>query len=106
MDYVLCLDSIGGSNELFMHVSKPPKENTPGYRLVEAFKEVSFRFKLARSCYKKNFNFVDFDRTHLTFVASCSPLVASCSPLIASFSPLVASCSPLSLQKHSVWIFL
>ena len=23
-----------------MHVSKPPKENTPGHRLVEAFKEV------------------------------------------------------------------
>ena len=41
VDYILCLDSIGGSNQLFLHVSKPPKENTPGYRLVEAFKEVS-----------------------------------------------------------------
>jgi hypothetical protein len=40
VDYVLCLDSIGGSNQLFMHVSKPPKDNTPGFRLVEAFKEV------------------------------------------------------------------
>lgn len=24
-----------------MHVSKPPKENTPGHRLVEAFREVA-----------------------------------------------------------------
>ena len=40
VDYVLCLDSIGGSDQLFMHVSKPPKENTPGFRLVESFKEV------------------------------------------------------------------
>ena len=40
VDYVLCLDSIGGSNQLFMHVSKPPKENTPGFKLVEAFTEV------------------------------------------------------------------
>ena len=44
VDYVLCLDSIGGSDELFMHVSKPPKENTAGYKLVEAFKEVSLSF--------------------------------------------------------------
>lgn len=41
VDYILCLDSIGGSNQLFMHVSKPPRENSPGFKLVEAFKEVS-----------------------------------------------------------------
>ena len=43
VQYVLCLDSIGGADQLFMHVSKPPKENSPGYMLVEAFKEVSLQ---------------------------------------------------------------
>ena len=44
VDYVLCLDSIGGSNQLFMHVSKPPKENSPGFKLVEAFNEVGGQY--------------------------------------------------------------
>ena len=37
VDYVLCLDSIGRTDNLFLHVSKPPKEGTPAYALVEVF---------------------------------------------------------------------
>ena len=35
VDYVLCLDSIGKTDNLFLHVSKPPKEGTPAFSLVE-----------------------------------------------------------------------
>ena len=35
VDYVLCLDSIGKTDNLFLHVSKPPKEGTPAFALVE-----------------------------------------------------------------------
>lgn len=35
MDYVLCLDSIGKTDHMFLHVSKPPKEGTPAFSLVE-----------------------------------------------------------------------
>jgi len=41
VDYVLCLDSIGRTDNLFLHVSKPPKEGTPAYALVEEFKAVA-----------------------------------------------------------------
>ena len=35
VDYVLCLDSIGKTDNLFLHVSKPPKEGTSAFALVE-----------------------------------------------------------------------
>ena len=35
VDYVLCLDSIAKTDNLFLHVSKPPKEGTPAFALVE-----------------------------------------------------------------------
>ena len=35
VDYVLCLDSIAKTDQLFLHVSKPPKEGTPAFALVE-----------------------------------------------------------------------
>ena len=35
VDYVLCLDSIGKTDNLFLHVSKPPKEGTPAFALAE-----------------------------------------------------------------------
>ena len=35
VDYVLCLDSIAKTDHLFLHVSKPPKEGTPAFALVE-----------------------------------------------------------------------
>ena len=35
VDYVLCLDSIANTDQLFLHVSKPPKEGTPAFALVE-----------------------------------------------------------------------
>ena len=33
--YVLCLDSIGTSDNLYLHVSKPPREDTPGGILLQ-----------------------------------------------------------------------
>ncbi|XP_073242731.1 BOS complex subunit NCLN-like [Porites lutea] len=41
VDYVLCLDSIGKTDNLFLHVSKPPKEGTLAFSLVEEFKGVA-----------------------------------------------------------------
>lgn len=41
VDYVLCLDSIGKTDHMFLHVSKPPKEGTPAFALVEEFKMVA-----------------------------------------------------------------
>ncbi|KAK2567845.1 Nicalin-1 [Acropora cervicornis] len=46
VDFVLCLDSISNTDNLFLHVSKPPKEGTPAFELVKVaeafFKEINF----------------------------------------------------------------
>ncbi|XP_071168410.1 BOS complex subunit ncln-like [Mytilus edulis] len=42
--YVLCLDSLGRSDNLFLHVSKPPKEGTAGHTLLQNIEEVSKSF--------------------------------------------------------------
>ena len=34
-DYVLCIDAIGQGTNLNLHVSKPPKEGSPSYFLVQ-----------------------------------------------------------------------
>lgn len=34
-DYVLCIDAIGNGENLKLHVSKPPKEGTQGYLLIQ-----------------------------------------------------------------------
>ncbi|EDO34607.1 predicted protein [Nematostella vectensis] len=41
VDFVLCLDSIAKGDTLFLHYSKPPKEGTKAFDLVEEFKHVS-----------------------------------------------------------------
>lgn len=38
--YVLCLDSLGDSDQLFLHVSKPPKEGTPGHTFLKNLEDV------------------------------------------------------------------
>ena len=47
-DYTLCLDSLGGrgAEELFVHVSKPPKEGGKPYELINAFNLVSDTCKI------------------------------------------------------------
>lgn len=35
--YVLCLDGIGKSDEMYLHVSKPPKEDSPGHHFLQVF---------------------------------------------------------------------
>ncbi|XP_052101120.1 nicalin-1-like [Mytilus californianus] len=42
--YVLCLDSLGKSDNLFLHVSKPPKEGTAGHTLLQNIEDVSKSF--------------------------------------------------------------
>jgi len=34
-DYVICIDAIGQGTELNLHVSKPPKEGTQAYTLIQ-----------------------------------------------------------------------
>ncbi|KXJ26263.1 nicalin [Exaiptasia diaphana] len=41
VDFVLCLDSLSQGDNLFLHVSKPPKEGTRAYDLIEEFKMVA-----------------------------------------------------------------
>ncbi|XP_048731997.1 BOS complex subunit ncln-like [Ostrea edulis] len=40
VSYVLCLDSIGKSDELYLHVSKPPKEDSPGSQFLQNLQNV------------------------------------------------------------------
>ncbi|XP_024126331.1 nicalin-1 [Oryzias melastigma] len=43
--FVLCLDTLGKSDELFVHVSRPPKPDTPAYSFIQQLEEViSSRF--------------------------------------------------------------
>lgn len=42
--FVLCLDSISKTDNLFLHVSKPPKEGTPAFELVKEFQAVAEAF--------------------------------------------------------------
>ncbi|KAM6921007.1 BOS complex subunit ncln isoform 1-T1 [Xenentodon cancila] len=39
--FVLCLDTLGNSDSLHLHVSKPPKEGTPQYALLKELETVS-----------------------------------------------------------------
>ncbi|XP_020288705.1 nicalin-1 [Pseudomyrmex gracilis] len=39
--YVICLDTVSASDDLFMHVSKPPKENSSGGLFYKELKAVS-----------------------------------------------------------------
>lgn len=38
--YVLCLDGIGKSDEMYLHVSKPPKEDSPGHHFLQNLQNV------------------------------------------------------------------
>uniref|UniRef100_G3P1Q2 Nicalin n=1 Tax=Gasterosteus aculeatus TaxID=69293 RepID=G3P1Q2_GASAC len=43
--FVLCLDTLGNSDELYMHVSRPPKADTPMHSFIQQLEEVvSSRF--------------------------------------------------------------
>lgn len=39
--YTLCLDTIGTDDSLYLHVSKPPKEGSPGYLLYKELQNVA-----------------------------------------------------------------
>lgn len=39
--YTICLDSLGASNELYLHVSKPPKDGSSGAILVDELKKAA-----------------------------------------------------------------
>ena len=41
VDFVLCLDSVGNANPLKLHVSKPPKEGSPGEVFLRHLNSVS-----------------------------------------------------------------
>ncbi|XP_045884757.1 nicalin-1-like [Micropterus dolomieu] len=45
VEFVLCLDTLANSDELYMHVSRPPKPDTPMYSFIQLLEEVvSSRF--------------------------------------------------------------
>lgn len=38
--FVLCLDSLGSGDELFLHVSRPPKPETPQFSFIKQLEDV------------------------------------------------------------------
>lgn len=40
--FVLCLDTLANSDELYMHVSRPPKPGTPIHAFIQLLEEVSW----------------------------------------------------------------
>ncbi|XP_074416281.1 LOW QUALITY PROTEIN: nicalin-1 [Sinocyclocheilus rhinocerous] len=47
--FVLCLDSLGTGDELFLHVSRPPKPGTPQYSFIQQLEQIiSARFPWMR----------------------------------------------------------
>ncbi|XP_058614616.1 nicalin-1-like [Onychostoma macrolepis] len=47
--FVLCLDSLGTGDELFLHVSRPPKPGTPQYSFIQQLEQIiSARFPWVR----------------------------------------------------------
>lgn len=42
-EYVICLDSVGGSDSLHLHLSKPPKEGTLPYEILQVSLQPSFK---------------------------------------------------------------
>ncbi|RXN12926.1 nicalin-1-like protein [Labeo rohita] len=47
--FVLCLDSLGTGDELFLHVSRPPKSGTPQYSFIQQLEQIiSARFPWVR----------------------------------------------------------
>ncbi|XP_063955677.1 BOS complex subunit ncln-like [Lytechinus pictus] len=41
VSYVMCLDTIGASDELYLHVSKPPKEGSESHQILEGLENVT-----------------------------------------------------------------
>lgn len=39
--FVLCLDTLANSDELYMHVSRPPKPDTPIHSFIQILEEVT-----------------------------------------------------------------
>lgn len=39
--FVLCLDTLGNSDELYMHVSRPPKPDAPIHSFIQLLEEVA-----------------------------------------------------------------
>ena len=39
--FVLCLDTLANSDELYMHVSRPPKPDTPMHAFIQQLEEVT-----------------------------------------------------------------
>ncbi|XP_016120478.1 nicalin-1-like, partial [Sinocyclocheilus grahami] len=47
--FVLCLDSLGTGDELFLHISRPPKPGTPQYSFIQQLEQIiSARFPWMR----------------------------------------------------------
>ena len=45
-DYTVCLDALAGSSNMYLHVSRPPKEGTKAENLVQIMNQVLIMRKL------------------------------------------------------------
>lgn len=50
MAFVLCLDSLANGDELFMHVSRPPKPDTPMHSFIQTLEEVTSQSAASEVC--------------------------------------------------------
>ncbi|XP_056302761.1 nicalin-1-like [Danio aesculapii] len=49
VEFVICLDSLGTGDEIFLHVSRPPKPGTPQYSFIQQLEQIiSARFPWVR----------------------------------------------------------
>ncbi|TRY74263.1 hypothetical protein DNTS_008994 [Danionella cerebrum] len=49
VEFVVCLDSLGAGDEIFLHVSRPPKPGSPQYRFIQQLEQIiSARFPWVR----------------------------------------------------------
>nr|CAG4643793.1 EOG090X02MW [Lepidurus arcticus] len=57
--FTLCLDSLGDSDEWYMHVSKPPKENTPSAKFYHELEQLSSESQLKLGVVHKKINLAE-----------------------------------------------
>lgn len=48
--FVLCLDTLANGDELYMHVSRPPKPDTPIHSFIRTLEEVTSFSVSSRTC--------------------------------------------------------
>ncbi|UYV77021.1 hypothetical protein LAZ67_14002906 [Cordylochernes scorpioides] len=60
--YTLCLDSLGAGDNLYLHVSKPPREGSPGHVFFQELQAAGSRHNVSVNMVHKKINLADESR--------------------------------------------